>query len=415
VQTAATERVRSLDLIRGVAVLGILAVNIAGFAGPSQATLSPHIPHAGTFADEVSFAAVFVVFEGKMRALFSMLFGASMMLFIERADAAGRFGEVQQLRRLGWLLLFGALHYFLFWWGDILFLYAIAGGIALMMSELPAKSLLRIAAAIFVLWHAAGMAGSVGEALEEERVRLGAASVEEARNHARAEKVLHRKVAKEIGDYRSGFIAQVETKLTEDPLRPVRGAFLSIAETLPLMLLGIVLYRTGFCSGQWARARLVRLAAWGLTLGAVLTLALLALVWPRHFPFRAMYGVILYWAAIPHVLMALGYAALLVMAAPRLLASRLGRGLAKAGRMAFSNYIGTTVAMTAIFYGWGLGLIGTMGHARQLLFVLGAWVVMIVWSNVWLAFFRQGPLEWLWRSLTDGRLLPLRGAAQSGL
>jgi uncharacterized protein len=195
----------------------------------------------------------------------------------------------------------------------------------------------------------------------------------------------------------------------------VRGVFSSIAETLPLMLLGMVLYRNGFFSGRWARARLCRLAAWGLTLGAVLTLGLLALVWPRHFPFRAMYGVILYWAAIPHVLMALGYAAALVTAAPRVLASRFGQVLAKAGRMAFSNYIGTTVAMTTIFYGWGLGLIGTIGHARQLLVVLGAWAVMLAWSSLWLGRFRQGPLEWLWRSLTEGRLLPLRVAGQSRL
>ena len=400
-------RIRSLDLIRGVAVLGILAVNIAGFAGPSQSVLSPNIPYTGGPADEAAFATVFVLFEGKMRALFGMLFGASMLLFIERADLAGKYGEVLQLRRLGWLLLFGALHYFLFWWGDILFLYAVAGTVALMMHELPARSLLRIAAPIFLLWHAAGMAGSAAEALEEERVRVGAASAEEVRSHARVLAKLQRAAARELREYRSGYGEQFATKLTERPFRQVTLTVFNIAETLPLMLLGMALYRSGFFSGAWNRRTLRRLALGGLAVGGGLTLAALALVWPRHFPVRTMEAALLYWMALPHVLMALGYAAALVLAAPRLTATRFGRGLTQAGRMAFSNYIGTTVAMTAIFYGWGLGLVGAVGHAWQLPVVLGAWLTMLGASSLWLARYRQGPLEWLWRSLTEWRRLPL--------
>ena len=407
-EEAAAPRIRSLDLIRGVAVLGILAVNIAGFAGPSQSVLSPNLPFAASPADEAAFAAVFVLFEGKMRALFGMLFGASMLLFIERADAAGMYGDVLQLRRLGWLLLFGALHYFLFWWGDILFLYAVAGTVALMMRELPARTLLRIAAAIFILWHAAGMAGSAADVVEEERVRVGEASAGDLRSHARVIASLQRAAARELREYRSGYGEQVATKLSQRPLRQIMLTALSIAETLPLMLLGMVLFRSGFFSGGWDWRTLRRLALGGLAAGGGLTLGALALAWPRHFPARAMEAALLYWMALPHVLMALGYAALLVLAAPRLAATRLGRGLTQAGRMAFSNYIGTTVAMTAIFYGWGLGLIGTVGHAWQLLFVLGAWLAMLAASSAWLARFRQGPLEWLWRSLTEGRRLPLR-------
>src|SRR5690606_35962840 len=92
----------------------------------------------------------------------------------------------------------------------------------------------------------------------------------------------------------------------------------------------------------------------------------------------------------------------------RIAATALGRRLVAAGRMAFSNYIGTTVLMTAIFYGWGLGLAGTVGHAEQLAFVLLGWVFMLSWSKPWLARFRQGPLEWLWRSLAERRILPMR-------
>ena len=106
--------------------------------------------------------------------------------------------------------------------------------------------------------------------------------------------------------------------------------------------------------------------------------------------------------------MGLAYAALLVLAAPRIAPTLPGRLLTNAGRMALSNYIGTTILMTAIFYGWGLGLIGTVGHAEQLLFVLLGWGAMLAFSALWLRFFRQGPLEWAWRSLVEGRLMPVR-------
>ena len=106
-----------------------------------------------------------------------------------------------------------------------------------------------------------------------------------------------------------------------------------------------------------------------------------------------------------HIAMALGYAAVLVLLAPRLLDTWLGQRFAAAGRMAFSNYLGTSLVMTALFHGWGLGLAGRFGPAALWLFVLLGWVLMLGWSGPWLSRFRQGPLEWLWRSLTEGRRL----------
>jgi uncharacterized protein len=105
-------------------------------------------------------------------------------------------------------------------------------------------------------------------------------------------------------------------------------------------------------------------------------------------------------------LLAIAYAALLMLAAPALLATRFGALLSAAGRMAFTNYIATSLVMTAIFYGWGLGLIGTVGPAEQWLFVALGWALMLGWSRLWLAHFAQGPLEWAWRSLTEWRVLP---------
>jgi uncharacterized protein len=187
---ASRQRIATLDLVRGFAVLGIVAVNIAGFAGPRLATLTPTLLIAqgagfgyapASRVDEAVFAAILVLFEGKMRAIFTMMLpGASMLLFIERAESAGRNGLVLQARRLGWLLLFGYLHYVLLWWGDILFLYAACGFIALGLCVFSNRALLIGALAGYLLWAVMGGLGGWPMVLAEDHVRLGVATAAEA-------------------------------------------------------------------------------------------------------------------------------------------------------------------------------------------------------------------------------------------
>lgn len=399
-QTDGRDRVVALDLIRGIAVLGILAVNIAGFAGPTASTLSPHLPFPGNAADEAAYAAVFLLFEGKMRALFSLLFGASMAIFLERADGAGRNGSVLQLRRLGWLMVFGLLHYFLFWWGDILFTYAVAGVIALALRDLPVRPMLTTALIMFAAWHIAGAVQSLPRVMTEEAMRAGTANAAQAADHDNAHRALIAHAEAELREYRSSFPAQIAAKLRERPFWLLEMTFSSIGETLPLVLIGMALQRMGILSGAGQSCRIRRSGIVALGLGAVWTAAILGWVWPRHFPPHAMSSALLYWTAPAHLAMAFGYATLLVRAAPRIAAGAGGAIIVRAGRMAFSNYIGTTVLMTTIFYGWGLGLIGQFGQADLLWFVLLGWVIMLVVSDWWMSTFRQGPLERVWRSLS---------------
>lgn len=388
-------------------MLGILAVNIAGFAGPAGSTVTPHALMAASPADEAAFAAVFLLFEGKMRALFTILFGASLALYVARADAAGRSGQLLQIRRLGWLLAFGLAHYYLLWWGDILFLYAVAGIVALLMLELPTRTLVATALIVYLGWHVPATVAELPAVQIEERVRLGTASKAEAEEHNATVRRFRSETRREAGQQRAGFIEQIEGKLRNDPWRPFRSSLVNIGETVPLILFGIVLFRTGFFAGQWPPARLGRIAGASFVVGGAMTLAALAWLLPRHFPVQAMHAAILVGMAIPHILMAFAYAAWLMLAAERIGGTRIGRGLIAAGRMAFTNYIATSVVMTGIF-GWGLHLAGTMASAQQLAFVLVGWTLMLAWSAPWLARFRHGPLEWLWRSLTEGRNLPLR-------
>lgn len=402
------ERIAALDLIRGVAVLGILAINMAGFAGPSGATLSPHIPAPASPADEAIFAFNMVVFEGKMRAIFTLLFGAGIALYVDRAEAAGRDGDVLQLRRLGWLVLLGYLHFLLLWWGDILLSYGMVGVAALFMRELPVRRLLTIALVIFGAWHLGGAIESAPGVLSEERVRAGIATSAETEDAEFYAEATADKAADEVAEARLGFFAQVAAKLAVDPMAPINLTIATAGEALPLMLLGMVLYRTGFFTGGWSRLRLRRIALLSIALGLAATLPVVAWLWVRHFPPQPAYAAMVYWLALPHLLMAWGYLAALMLVAPRLAPTALGRRLIAAGRMAFSNYVGTSLVMCAIFYGWGLGLAGSVDRLGQTIIMLGAWTLMLAWSQPWLAHFRQGPLEWLWRSLTEKRLVAFR-------
>lgn len=408
-------RLASLDLMRGVAVLGILAINIGGFAGPVVAALSPNQPEPGTFADEAAWAFALVVFEGKMRAIFTMLFGASLVLFVERAEARGFPGERLQFRRLGWLALAGYLHYLLLWWGDILFAYALAGYAALAFRQAPPRALGSTALVLFVGWHVILSAAVWPGVALEERVLAGRATPAEAVAYTLDHDQARAETARELARDRTGFAAQVASKWRDDPGEPIDAALGGMGETLPLMLLGMALYRSGFFSGGWRRRDLKRLAVGGAASGGALTGAFLAWAWPRHFAPDLMQGALADFLAVPHLLMALGYAAALLLVLPRLAPSRLGQRLSAAGRMAFTNYIAMTAVMCAVFQGWGLGLIGTVPESRQGLFVLGGWALMLGWSKPWLAQFGQGPLEWLWRRLTWGALLQGRGdGAPSG-
>ncbi|MCJ2187915.1 DUF418 domain-containing protein [Novosphingobium beihaiensis] len=405
---AASHRLGSLDLIRGIAVLGILAINIAGFAGPMISATSPSLPHPASPMDEAAFAFSFLFFEGKMRVLFSLLFGAGLVLFWERSEAAGRDGDVLQVRRLFWLMALGALHYLLLWWGDILFLYAVCGLAALLLRPLRDRTLLIIALGLYYVWHLWGLFDSAAAITAETAVRHGNATPAQVHLLSEWLQPMRDWAAQEMRESHLGFLGLLRAKLELRPFWQVQMVSGNFSETLPLMLIGMVLYRRGFFTGTLSRKRLVAVGVACTAGGLALTALFLGWAWPRHFPPVAMHAALVWGLAMPHLLCGCGYAALLVMAAPRLIPTALGQRLIAAGRMAFSNYILTSLVMTFVFHGWGLGLFGTVGPAGQMLFVLAGWTLMLGWSAPWLRHWRRGPLEWLWRSLVERKVLKNR-------
>ena len=401
-------RIRTLDLIRGVAVLGILAVNVAGFAAPDSAVYSPDMPRPGVFADHAAWLLTFVLFEGKMRALFSVLFGASLLLFVERADAAGRDGARLQARRLAWLLLLGYLHFALIWDGDILFLYAAIGFVALAVRGWRPVQLVTAAALVLALWQVWGAAMWLPSVATEMTVSGGAASPAVQKQHAADIAQYRAEDAKDAAEAKLSWPAQVKAKLADRADAPLNLAAYNWGETLPWMLLGMALLRSGFFAGAWPRRRMVWLASAGIGFGGAATIAFTLWAARNHYPEVTMHYASSFGLALPHLGIALGYAALLVLAAPRLLRWAPGQMLEAAGRMAFSNYLGTSLVMAALCYDWGLGLFGQFGAAQRWTLVLLVWALILSWSQPWLTRYRQGPLEWLWRSLTEWRVLPFR-------
>jgi uncharacterized protein len=399
------ERIATLDIVRGVAVLGILAMNIVSFADVPAAYFNPLAQTVPSrTGDLLAYAGNFLLFDGKMRGLFSFLFGASLLLLSERMT----LGLVR--RRLFWLLLFGALHFFLIWWGDILIAYAIIGFIALAFRNASTRSLL-VTAAILITVQFALFAGMVPYALSlQDPVLSGTASPEQLKAWEQLTRdtimptAEHR--ARAFALYLGPWTSIVHHQLTEKALFPVAGLFAFGWETLAYMLLGMAALKSGLLTGAWEDRRYRR---WALI---CLAIALPVYVVALRFLFRSEWAApaVFMWsfaATVPiRPAMVTAFACLIILATRK--GGTLVELIAAAGRMAFSNYLGTSLVMTALFYGWGLGLYGKLGRMELLLVVVAGWALMLLWSKPWLARFRYGPLEWAWRSLTNWRVDPMR-------
>ena len=404
----------SLDVVRGVAVMGILLMTIVAFAMPSTAYFNPLAYGGGTPADIATWATNFVLADGKMRGLFSLLFGASMLLVIERAEARGASGALTHYSRMSWLLLFGAIHAFAIWFGDILMLYALAGSIAFFFRGKPVHrlailGLILIAAevlmfAFFALGISQLRSAAAAPDAEAEIVRQW--------NDMRAE--FHTlppdEVARDLALYRGSYAEILTERMGRMAGLIVGNVFLFIPETVGLMLLGMAGYKSGFLTGAWEARRYARFAAIGYLVGLPLLIALAAAIMASGFDFLTLFLCDLVAQPLANLPLIGAHAALVIWWVKLARKSALVARVAAAGRAAFTNYLGTSIVCTTIFYGYGFGLYGELGRAELMLVVLGVWMLMLLWSKPWLDRFRYGPLEWLWRSLARRKLQPMRTA-----
>ncbi len=400
----AADRIVTLDVVRGVAVMGILFVNILSFALPDVARLSPYAWGMTGPADLWAYFATMIAFEGKMRGLFSFLFGASLLLVVDRAEAAGADPVAIHYRRMAWLFLLGLAHATLLWSGDILMHYALVGSVAYGFRHSSIRRMIACGIALAAVeWLLLGGIALSFVAMQGADTPAAAQGLREFENGfgIPAPAIL----ARELALFRGGYAGILHHNLAELPTTLYNTFFIGF-ETLAYMLFGMAALRSGMLSDAWSRARLWRWAVVGITIGIIGYAALSAWMLARGIDARS---VIVAAFALPPPLRAAmipGYAALIVLAARR--GPAVAARFAAVGRMALSNYLLTTIFMCFLFYGWGLGQFGVWSRATLYLPVLAMCGLMLVWSRWWVARYRYGPFEWLWRSLARGRFQPMR-------
>lgn len=403
---AGKHRITALDALRGVAVIGIVPMNVIAFAMPANAYLNPRV-WGGTDPLETALWAIsFVVIEDKFRALFAMMFGAGVAILLGR-------DQPHPLRshyaRMTVLLAIGLTHAVLLANNDVLRIYAVCGLLLPLAVSWPVRRLLWAAGLLVAgqllvsgyfawgwldYWHQRASGLPVDPARQELAERTYGAHVEtttaalERGREAFGDRVVRR----------LGVIEQ-----------QARFVIASMPSALAAMLLGMALWRNGLLAGEWEAGRAMRVAV-RCTLASVPVLVLLA-AWSIVTGFDPIVTAAnaIVWSAPFDIVLGVGYAALAMalfggawrdFAATRLFAA--------AGRLALTNYLATSAIFAAIFASWGLGLFGEVSRGPALLLCLIPIAAMLLWSGPWLARFRQGPAEWLWRSLASAKLLPFR-------
>ena len=400
-----------MDVLRGFAVMGILVINILSFSMPEVAIYNPSAFGGTSTSDITTWMLSFILFDGKMRGLFSLLFGASMMVIITRAEAQGLSGAKVHYNRMFWLAVFGLVHLFFIWIGDILFLYAIMGCIAYTIHNMSARDLIKwgvgfflaitfifalLYGSLFMLEYYATQPNSSAEKITEYQNLIS--------EFAPSTAILNQ----EIALHQSSYMAIVTEKLTEQLYMPLLYITIGFSETLYFIIIGMALFKNGFITGDLPVKIYKNTIFYGL-LGGILIYTILAIILIlADYPPLLAINIYQSWSAIPRLMMTVGYIALLVVIIHRFSDNFLLIRIAAAGRMAFSNYIATSIIMTSIFYGYGFGLFGELNRTQLIPYIIAMWAMMLIWSKAWLIRFHYGPLEWIWRSLSRRQWQPFK-------
>ena len=439
--TRVGERVSSIDVLRGFSLLGILVMNIDDF-GTAEGMHSIPIdtpipsftgPHAHLNLAVLLFKWCF--FEGKMRGIFSLLFGAGVILLTSRAEARGAAATMADTftRRNLLLMLFGLLHAIFIWPGDILFDYGLCALLFLYPArKLSAKSLIWIGLAasltvsawsLTTLTHAAANVSEAhrdAAAIQAAQSRRPAdpAGVAAARKQwsvfvaAQSEKAVNH-VAEQVRDAHAGYLAMVRQSPAGYFGSNVVFRVFTIEEVLPFMLMGMGLFKLGFLSANCSD----RVYLWTALVGFGISLPIYIYGLLHAYAQGLFFLAVDTWVWLPckvsHDAGMLAIVASFMLLIKHGVFRGLQRLLAAVGRTAFSNYIATSLLCQFLFI-WGpWKLYGKLEYYQLMYVVLAVWAVNLIVSTLWLRSFEYGPLEWLWRSLTYGKRQPMRLSAAS--
>jgi uncharacterized protein len=398
--TIESRRIASIDVLRGLAMLGILVLNIQAFSMPFEAYGNPYAYGNIEGSNYWVFTGAMLLADMKFMAIFSMLFGAGMVLFIDRLQAAGRPAYSIHYRRMAWLLVIGVLHAYLLWYGDILVGYALCGMILVWCRRLPpwilcAGGLCLIAVSSVLMLGS----GTLIMNFAPEKFMISANGSEQQLAS----------IDLQLESYTGSWGAQFAHRGMTALKGQTAGLFFFIIwRAGGLMLLGMALYRWGVFSARRSNGFYVGMLAIGVLVGLPLAALGLLAGWSidwQPMKVQMMTSQINYWGSI---LVAFGWIAAIMLLVRSGAAQRVQHALASVGRMALSNYLLQSILCTFIFYGHGLGYFGAWDRTEQMLLVLALSIAQLIWSPLWLAAFRFGPAEWLWRTLTYWKLQPMR-------
>lgn len=407
--STASERHRSIDVVRGFAVLGILLMNIVGMGLPTFAYVDPTYWGGHTGADLWAWAINFVLTDGKMRGLFTMLFGASMLLIADRAEGRRPGPAGTHYRRMFWLLCFGMAHAYLLFFGDILVTYAVAGALVFPLRKLGPRILIAVGLVILggligFQWWQAGMLHAIQAA-----VAAGTATPDQQAIWNEAQLLINAPRSlgeEEVRLMHGGFLEALQARSKAALI--MQTAYLptsALPEAIGQILIGAGLFRTGFFTLGWPSRAYGALIAVGYLIGVPATAWLAwATVQADFEPLQRHALEVL--TAIPRPFIALAHASVVLLIVRAGALKVLVNRLEAAGRMAFSNYLGTSILTSFVFCGYGLGLYGELSRSQLYVVVIAIWALILLWSRPWLAAFHYGPFEWIWRSLTQGKLQP---------
>lgn len=393
------DRIQVLDVLRGLAVGGILIGNLQWFSG--YGTLPPSLASLNPATDQLTRFMVHALVEGKFYSIFSFLFGFGFALQIARAEERGDTEARLFKRRLLWLFVIGATHAFLLWAGDILSVYALMGFVLLLFRRKSDSSLLKWAAVLlvvpvafyllfFVLFAAFAPPDVVAQ-INALQFEMWNNAMQTLTNGSYTQIFRDHNLNQLFGRW-MGLILQMR-----------------LPKILAMFLLGVYAYRIGvFQNPEKHRPLIRKVMIYGLGFG-VISNVIFALFAKSEADFpptpAGIIGVAAYAYGVPAL--ALGIAASLVTLWQTDTFRQVLALLAPVGQMALTNYLLQSVICVTLFYGYGFGLFGRFGAAGSTVIGVAIFASQIALSNIWLRFFRYGPMEWIWRQLTYFRRLPL--------
>ena len=408
------DRIESLDVLRGFALLGILLVNIVAFGLVSSAFLDPGIyltPIGGI--DYIVWAFIELSSEGAMRTLFSMLFGAGVVLFVTGSTAKSGW---LHYRRNFWLLVFGLINAYIFLWpGDILVTYALSGFVLWFVRNWKARSLLILATFLILIGSLQNFAMkstleiardaaeemkisiSKGEEFSEETAEWAEGWIDyEEDNQAEIDNIPN-EVKKRTSSYSSAYEYNLEK--ANEMIYFVLPFFLFL-DALMMMVIGMALFKLGVLDGGRDIKFYIRMMCIGFLTGISINAYEVLLITNSNMDIIETNPYFRFTYHFGRLFMGLGYLGLIILLIKIEKLESLRFRLACVGRMALTNYLMHSVIALFIFSGAGLGLLGKFSWSQLYLFVLLIWVLQLYISPLWLKYFYFGPVEWLWRLLT---------------